>query len=291
MRTTLFSLLIIFSTNSMATKTSAPYLYAVTKDGKTSYLLGSMHFGVALSELPKFVTELIKQKKAIVSESSMYEAFKIEYHYGNKNPLPMSIRTALVKRGLPESVVDFAPLEKLCNIYFVWDLIKDQRYKKTSLDAQIQVLGETLGKKFIALDTNQKLLELTEEQLGRCTVPALSQTIIDFPPEKVGDVYASGLAELVKVYFEGDETLLTDNEEVSSVYLRNQYWMTALINAHNEGYFAVVGMTHLAPSHPLGLINLLRTAGFTVTRVTDAPPSDRGSATHRGCLNEKCDNF
>jgi hypothetical protein len=246
-----------------------PFLYALQKDGKTSYILGSVHVGVSLNQFPEFVSDAIKSKKTIIGEQSIDDAFKIDYHYQSKNEIPEELRQKLLIRGLPEYFVDFGSTQQLCSKYMDWDLIKDERFKEISLDAQIQILGRKLNKKFVALDTNKSLLDLIEKE-EPCTLKDLSKFVVDYPPETVTESVNENLKLLAPVYLNGSEFILTDgaSEESPSTYLRNEYWMKALTKLHSDSYFAVVGMSHLAPNHAQGLLPLFKKAGFTVTRVT-----------------------
>src|SRR5688572_17399465 len=90
-------------------KTEAPFLYAIQKDGKTSFILGSQHIGIQLNQLPEYVVDFIKRKKLLIGEVRIENSFvHITYHPEFKNDLPDSIREGLKRRGFSDFVIDHA---------------------------------------------------------------------------------------------------------------------------------------------------------------------------------------
>jgi hypothetical protein len=244
-----------------------PFLYRITIDGKTSYLLGTVHFGVDLKELPEsvvktfdtsrvLVTEVVDTEKqlndwlydyvtAILEESSKY------HHHGE--PLTKEQRNILVtKWKLPTALANIATSQS-CGAVEALNLPTVHQ-----MDIQAQLRAYSLKIPLVPLDTVE-LRERAEAAEGDCDLRYYLQ-------EKSREELLQAFAEQMQLYRAGDESSFWDDSP--DIKLRNEAWMPQLLVEIKKGRaFIDVGVGHLFG--PNGLVPLLEKAGARVERVQD----------------------
>lgn len=250
-----------------------PYLYEVRKGQAVSWMLGTQHMGIDLSELIQYVeprlkvsrksfTEVVVSKERIElwsgdPERAVLTSDQFDWSKGD----PLSPETKQLFRAnfrLPESL-----LNKLrsghCSIVSTFDF---QRASPKHLDFQILQLAEKLNIPRAALDTDDLRAKANKADREGRLAPQW-KCDMDFMAKRKST--AESIVQLM-----GDEYRLGHIKPgidmmMEGVALRNHAWMDTLTPEFEQGeVFVSVGVGHM--HGPSGLIQLLREQGFSVTR-------------------------
>jgi hypothetical protein len=240
--------------------------YEVELNGTVSYILGTIHFGVDIGELPKFVIGALEQKSIFVTESLDSSEKKSVVQDGFAT-LSANTQELLKVRGIGREDFNSYRPQTICKAYLYWDYLKDNN--SGVMDAQLERVARESGKILKELDVAQELTSKAIEQLfSPC---GIESTISQYPPSIVSQLVRESVSKRAEQYkFGGERSLANGSGVPESTLERNESWLPLLVKMHSQGYFAVVGAGHLDPFHPRGLLSLLRAKGFKITRVSSS---------------------
>ena len=257
---------------------SKPHFYKIEYFGKTSYLLGTYHWGVSLDEFPAEVRERAEAAETVIveilgtnrqmgqnlwCESNMDECL---IQVGQNAPGPLlkrKYRRAIepfLSRRVTDKVKSFFEISFPSNAWPA--LISDGG----SLDFNISVNAINSGKKVVALD-NPSLRQRAQHHAR-----SLRENFPTFPK----------LHDLAKDAYEGDYSwfekqakeladyragkVFMDSETSYSIAYRNEAWVSKLLEElKSSESFVAVGIGHLYGNK--GLLRLLRERNLRIERV------------------------
>jgi uncharacterized protein YbaP (TraB family) len=225
---------------------TGPYFYAIAKAGKTSYLLGTRHLSVALSEFPPVVTERLRTAHLVV--------FEIDPHD---------------EAGLPKPPIALKD-----------ELGAELWRKLVAIEGDVQRVAEERKIPMRGLETSKFQDELIDHLIDmRMLRAALANTKdrVEFRDETARDLtgYCAGTdsdpgidpktrKELLAAGYTAAELAQLDDD---MVYARNRDWIPKLEKLFATGdVFVAVGADHLIGDR--GVVALLKARGFTSTRIT-----------------------
>jgi uncharacterized protein len=257
-----------------------PLFWQLEKDGKTSYLLGTIHVGVdPNTRLPDLVWQKLDQAPTFAMETDVSNAGsldltrkdgktleddlgparwkKLEEAVGKrqaaamKNMKPMMPATLLSLRGLPST---------------------------PSMDGVLHGRAVNQKKKIVYLEPMETQISILEKWMD---ARALGDMLDDL------EIHDQRIQEMLAAYIAGDGDKMialhdserelwkkhgrSDQEFDESMndllYKRNASWIDAIEKLHAEGGgFIAVGGAHAVG--PKSVVELLETKGFKVTRIT-----------------------
>ncbi|HET7506221.1 MAG TPA: TraB/GumN family protein [Kofleriaceae bacterium] len=259
-----------------------PLLWAVEKDGTTSYFLGTMHVGIDPERLPPGVWDKLHAAATFAmeadlddpaaaallrpTEGSLHDQLgddywkKLEAAMGPSvarsldHVPPMIPAAALSLRGLPQT---------------------------TPMDKALAARAGELGKPIVFLEPASRQLAILGKWMN---VKALKMMLDELPQEE------QHARAMLDAYVDGDEARLVelgdrekqealrhgytaaeyDQEMSEMLYDRNASWLDALEKLHAAGGgFVAVGALHLVG--PRSVLALLAGKGYRVTRL--GPPA------------------
>lgn len=256
------------------------HLYEIRKDNRVSHMLGTIHIGVGVKDLPTSVLEIFTQHKLHVFEYYGSE-LNVQKEYLKQNqlakdfahfsrgitePLPAyrlssEQKARLLKFGLPGFFVDKLATNRCGLLIRVAEAYRyDLSY--SSLDLELLVYSLVLpGTNRGALETLQDRIDarkLAGEKTQICDSEEFDKLIQDIEENRA-------VLRALEVYVSGDEY----SEAEGSVLIRNQNWIDNFNKYHAvESTFFSVGVRHLYGSG--GLIKLLEKDGWGVSRVNES---------------------
>jgi uncharacterized protein YbaP (TraB family) len=262
---------------------SNPFFYALQKDGKTTFLLGTLHMGVPLDSLPSYV------RNAVANANSL----TVETHQNSK-AMDACVTLLLAKtmfRMNGKMSDDLSPK--------AWRLLTNALKQRHGLSPSVvNRLSPSAASILLGLDRSAlkrgTLDNEIEEKFKRRGVPihglehAVVQTNIMKNISTVADLEnqlmilnensKSGSKSQEQMYFDGDlagfegayDQAFAENASWAKAALtdRNTAWIPKIRMLHAKPglHFVAVGTLHLVGN--TGLIKLLAAEGFAVTRVT-----------------------
>jgi uncharacterized protein YbaP (TraB family) len=257
-----------------------PLFWQLEKDGKTSYLLGTIHVGVdPNTRLPDIVWQKLEASPGFAMETDVSKAAgldltrkdgktlkdelgaerwkKLEDAVGKRqaaammNMKPMMPATLLSLRGLPST---------------------------PPMDGVLHGRAENLKKKIVFLEPVETQISILEKWMD---ARMLGEMLDDLA------THDQGIQDMLAAYIAGDGDKMvalhdserelwkkhgrTDAEFAESMndllYKRNASWIEAIEKLHAEGgSFIAVGGAHTVG--PKSVVDLLEQKGFKVTRIT-----------------------
>ena len=262
-----------------------PFLYKVEKNGKTSFMLGTMHIGIALSAYPQAVYSTFENSAVTAFEDDPDE---IKKELGPK----IRERSKLPPGQTLRDVISATSIQKLESLYGKktaapimqhrpW-AVKDQIDSDAeasiakregiswSLDDGIESFllhqAKQSGKRIELVDKNRDLLADFEayvtakdlDNLLSYSDPIQHEADCDY---SVRAAFCLGSEDLIERYLgSGCET----KGMLTIANRRSKNWIPKLTQLFEQGnVFAALGAGHFVG--PAGLISLLRQEGFTVT--------------------------
>jgi len=280
------------STASWASEklTVNPHLYRVTKSGVSSYIFGTLHIGLSLSDLPDYLldelgkgslvyseisietsndfVQVIEDYKRIVVEDKSYPCPILE----KKNEEAKQIRDLLAV-GVPKALTscNTAKLELPAPTIVIFAAYMFRANPKMLLDQEINVVLAKRGLQIVRLETDEFLQQVKEKVALRLGPDAEEK------PLDLRSLYTLPTLQYLKSeghkvvaeYLSGDiNEYLEDynyEKEDYGVVLRNSHWAEKVLpHAEKEPISIVVGVAHLYG--PPGLLEHFRQKGFTIER-------------------------
>lgn len=258
-------------------KIDQPYFFEISKNGKKSWILGTIHLGVGINEVADFIDQPVLDSRIMFFEiltpqeriglfyTDPIQAIMTSTAYDNTDGAPISdlARETLANQfGIPY---------ELSNHLRTFDCEKVDDYliyqmKPPMMDYQLLTRARELNKDLRALDTPELLLKANaadraseaRTKKNKCSLedtgffPLIGNKVMFF--EDV-EQYRMGFGK-------PGERLPEDD----GAFLRNKAWMKDLIPELNRGgIFINVGSGHLYGKE--GLLKLFVKAGFSVKRI------------------------
>jgi uncharacterized protein len=255
----------------------APYFFRIEKDGKTSYLLGTRHIGVAWRKMPEVVHAALRDAKLVVFETVDDDGSddKPGPHKSAREELGPKLwdrYRAIAGDALADSVD--SPAEALLTLMVRYE---DQF---SSLEREIGAEAEKLHKPTRGLETNafqQKLLDrYLDGRALRAYIEHLDgldelkqDTIDDLEEYCAGTDETPGMdpkerADMIDSGYTEAEITTMDKD---MLFDRNRSWIPRLAPILAEGNaFIAVGADHTRGDQ--GVPALLVAKGYNVVRVT-----------------------
>jgi uncharacterized protein len=258
---------------------AAPLFWSATKDGKTTYFLGTMHLGVdaerrmpdsvfaKLSAAPTFAMETDLSDPAIAgmvqrSSGTLHEDLGPEYWKKLEDTLtpgvaksidamkPMVAASLLAMRGVPMT----PPMDRVL-------LARAEEQKKQIVYLEPATLQASVLEKYQGVRELKAMLDIVD------TLPAKMQALL--AAYVAGDetkLVALSEAERADQLAAGFTQAELDESNQAMIYGRNAAWIEPIEKLHAAGGgFVAVGALHLVG--PKSVLELLQQRGYTIARV------------------------
>ena len=260
-----------------------PLFWSATKDGKTTYLLGTMHLGVnADTQLPAWVKTRLDEGKAFAMETDL----------SDPRLLGLLQRTDGGSLRLDLGPAHWAKLEEVIGADMARGVDKMKPFAAMTIlsakflpstlpmDSVLQTRASSAGKPMVFLEEAVRQLEIVEPFMTAADIKAFLDNVphAKAQSEAMLAAYQRGDEAVLRTMFE-DKTLWVaagrDPAQFSGfiealLATRNRSWIPAIEQLHAEGGgFVAVGAGHLVG--PSNVLDLLAARGFTITRVTAGP--------------------
>jgi uncharacterized protein len=265
-------------------------LWRIEKDGKTSFILGTIHLGVGASKLfPPMVWSLLENSSKLVIETDV-EAAAANPESLLMLPEGQSLQKLISKSAWLKlkSEIDFIPSYELNTMspLFVAQLLQQQRMEKVKskliaeasagmtpeIPMDLEILGRAkqgaISVGFLeSVETHSLALQPAPAKLEE----AIHQTEAEWEAATVKQIIA--LKVMIENYKAGKTSDLNagiqgeSSEKMESVlFERNRNWIPGIEKFHSDGQtFIAVGAAHLLGKE--GILKLLRDRGFTIKKV------------------------
>jgi uncharacterized protein YbaP (TraB family) len=240
-----------------------PHLYRVTKDGKTSHLLGTRHAGVSLAQFPPSVERAFRDATLVVFESDLDRS-----PTPRESPTPISelLGSDLWQR-YRELVGDEVAERVEHGSVFTATAALILLYEDTSrsLDFELWRSAHAAGKRVAVFETETDTGHLTEMYLGIDVLRAFIK--VAHRQSQVAELVRAMLADYCTGNSELGRQLEDSLHKVTAQ--RTRAWMPKLLPMLADGgVFVAVGSQHV--DAPPSLVSLLRDEGFDVQPVISA---------------------
>ncbi len=259
----------------------APYFFRVEKNGKTSYLLGTRHIGVAWRKMPDVVHAAMRDATVVVFETvdndgSDVTPAKHKPARAELGPKLWKRYTELAGESLADSMEDASPAEAMLNLMVRYE------DRLSSLEREIEADAEALKKPMRGLETSAFQQKLLDRYLDGRAMRAFVQqldSLDELKQDTIDDLkeYCAGTDETPGVDPKEREDMRASGYTVAEIdqmdkvmlFDRNRSWIPDLEKIFADGNaFVAVGADHTRGKE--GVPALLVAKGYTVTRVT--PP-------------------
>ncbi|MBX3021347.1 MAG: TraB/GumN family protein [Bdellovibrionales bacterium] len=267
------------------------HFWKISKDGRSGYILGTMHQGVPSNALPESVLELFATAPSFYMEldlSKTQEIINRQYaplpaEESLQDKISASAWQVLVKMlalyGLDASdVARKSPNSAISMVYEIRGItvpveVEDirQEFRKASMDKELYHQARQRGTPLGFLDSEHvrrpgmerdaareldKLLLSTDEQIHASLIEVFQLMT------KERAAYLDGDADTFLDYIRGEMAEDSFNENITE---RNALWLPDIEHGLlQDGVFFAVGVGHLPG--PGGLVEMLRKRGYTVER-------------------------
>jgi hypothetical protein len=255
-----------------------PFFYKADKDGRTTYLMGTMHLGIEPARIPPVVLAEVDRARRFAMEADVTD---------------MSLVTEMMRKDGKTLRDDLGPehwakFEKLVGPGMAAGL-QGMKPQVAATLLEVQGLPMTESMDLFLLNRARKAgAEVSYLEEARAQLALLDKLFDAAALKEMIDELAAGKnknAALLPVYAAGDEdkmaAMIVDRSSWSSssrseaeleaqleamLYARNAAWIPGIEALHAAGgAFIAVGAAHLVG--PRSVVDLLRGRGFTVTRV------------------------
>lgn len=249
-----------------------PYFYQIKYKNQISHLLGTIHIGIALSDLPKEVTVALQASQQIVGERAFDEKEvqgmqslrkggfwsifdNMDISNREENTLSLEERNRLVCHGVP-SRLSKVLTDSACQ------MVLKGPYFNVSMDMEVLAHAYSKKLKITQLDSDQLLKEADQLEKKTESNACELKAILKYVPTEVDAQWAPTFEK----YRAGDRNSFIDESDKALAY-RNVNWMPILEATLSEGNaFITMGAAHLYGSK--GIITMLLAKGYEVNRWT-----------------------
>lgn len=253
----------------------AGFFYEVTKNGYKSFILGTLHRGIAISDLDPMVRQILEKSDSIVVEQifseeltkqffsnpwGFREEFEIEYlgikpeDHTNKVPTRETLEK-LFQIGFPKKLAEFVRND-MC------DLATDESIdfsNPQNLDYEIIQFSYEVHKRLVQLDDDNFIHQLKDHPQDYLSCN-LDMFISRIPVQELRNTSAT----YKSYYLNG--TILDGYKPDPEIIKRNKSWIKKLLPVLDKGNaFIAFGVGHLAG--PQGVLSLLSKEGFSIKTV------------------------
>lgn len=263
--------------NEACPTVKAPYLFAVTKGGKTSYLLGTRHLGVGLDKMPPVVGDKISHASLAVFEVDPKDtggaeapppAKHLSEQLGDK---AWKHYIELAGRELASDVDDKPPAVAAISLEAMYE------DKSHALDIELQNLAASSHVPTGGLETSEfqdKLIDHLIDMRALNAALIVTKSRKDLADESKRDLGSFCLGERSELDPKERADMLAggySDKEVDAyqeeiLYARNRDWIPKLQKLfEQDNVFVAVGCDHLMGDK--GVPALLTKQGYTVTRI------------------------
>jgi uncharacterized protein YbaP (TraB family) len=257
-----------------------PLFWSIAKDGKTTYVLGTMHMGVdPEARIPDLVWSKLDAAPAFAMETDLSKAGELDVTRHDGGSLHGDLGGAYWKK-----LEDALGPDRARSLDGMKPMIPATLLSMRGLPETPAMDGALFGrasrehKRIVFLEPIEAEEHVLEKWMD---VRALEAMLDDLPG---GEQHSK---DMLAAYVAGDETkiqALTDSERADFkktgrtdaeydqqmddlLYSRNASWIPELEELHaSGGGFVAVGAMHLIG--PRSVLDLLRQRGYTVTRLT-----------------------
>jgi uncharacterized protein YbaP (TraB family) len=289
--------LLLFSAATGCTTIKNPYFWEIEKDGKNSYLLGTIHSGVEFKELPSIVHEQLDTAKIVFLETDLgnyaqrgiplesarpnflaeqkkkYEENlkknkSTKVHFTNQEWTEIVDR--LQKHKVPPESAEFYPLQWINKLVTQTEATRvnfaqhKAAYAK-SMDSTIERISINEGKTVFPLDNSERMTAVCWDLF---TIEQIKYKIKNDTFERIDD-----LSQAAKDYKKGDSDLFLKKQKIRSKELddcllkdRNKIWVEKIDTYHKKDapLFVAGGLLHFIGQD--NVIDLLQNIGYKVRR-------------------------
>lgn len=287
MKSIIVGLLFFLSTSLFAeSKVDRPFLWKATKGGQTIYVMGTIHLGVSMNDLPPYVLEAVAESKSFYAEADVatttpeFVLSRARYSGGQTLDqfLPASSWEKLVQdmSGLipADGLKTFKPWYVL-NGLAMTPLAQDASITGR-LDEELIQFAKVSGVTVNYLETASLQFAVLEAIAPVSILDAVIQqndSLIEFQADQFSmtlGCYQNSddacIENLIKPISEGGQFYTWQAELLLNQ--RHRTWMPQMIKASQSGAtFIAVGVAHLFGEQ--GLVSLLKAQGFEVSRVIE----------------------
>ena len=258
-----------------------PLFWSIEKDGKTDYILGTMHTGIdPETRLPDIVWQKFDAAKSFAMETNLADAGKLDFkrhdgttlqqelgpEYWKKLEDALGVRTADALRDykatIPVTLLSLRGLPQTPAMDSVLQGRAINENKQRIYLEDVAVQGAVLEK---WMDTRE-LKDMLDD------LPIMEKRLKDMLAAYVDgdDVQIEKLSNDEKDDFlrHGRSEKEFDAELEDILYKRNESWIPEIEQIHGDAFIAV-GAMHLIGKR--SVLDLLRQKGYTITRVTPSP--------------------
>jgi uncharacterized protein len=257
-----------------------PLLWKAEKDGKTSYLFGTIHVGVdPTTRLPDLVWQKLDAEPTFAMETDLAQGGKLDIKQHDGTSLKDDLGPAYWKK-LEDAVGD----KEAARLIDVKPMIPVTLLSLRGLPSTPPMDGVLLGhaqnhnKKIVYLEPIEAQMTVLDKWMD---TRALEDMLDDLPETE------QRMKDMLAAYIAGDDAKLQaiqdserdrwiakghSAEEYAQsandlIYKRNASWIEPIEKLHAEGGgFIAVGAAHLVG--PRSVLELLEKKGFKVTRIT-----------------------
>lgn len=278
-----------------------PFLYEISKDGKVSYLFGTIHRGVDSREFHGSMWKYFDNADALATESDekmprdLQDAFAERLIRKNDQPKLsnvlnkddfLTVKETLKNNEIVSNNLDNFSLEGICFLLRKNKLLNNQAtlskteqeisMSKSQLDSQLRSKAKAQAKEIIALDNIESAVSFLIGLEGKPAKEAI-QNILRSNNDSNAKTKSSTSNEvdIVKAYRESNEeyiNMLFSDLPSWVLKTRNEQWtqmMISLMEKYTSVFFAV-GVSHIVVDAPYSLIRILEMNGYKIRRMTDA---------------------
>ncbi len=245
---------------------SNPHYYSIiSPSGKESFLFGTIHGGVEISDVPSTIIQKLNESKTLMNEWTFIDS---EVEAILKGQVVEVQLKKFKHKGADLSIAEKA---QLVNAWGVDPRLAD---KAKSNDCSLLSFGGPIStgfidfhfinmaqkqkKKIIALDTQEQFDKLREKNPSEpCDIRKVMRQLSP-------DQFRLSQLDLIKEYRTGQSPNTQEYDPVTDG--RNLFWMPKILNEVKDGnIFIAVGYFHLYGSK--GLIKLFEDKGYRVLRM------------------------
>ena len=259
-----------------------PLFWAATKDGTTTYLLGTIHMGInADTQLPPWVKARLDGARAFAMEADIHDPKLLGLlSRTDGGSMRLDLGPAYWAK-LEEAIgADLAKGVDKMKPFTVMVMLEAKFLPMTlPMDSVLETRAKDGKKPIIYFEEGSRQLEIVEPFMTTAEVKAALDHL---------DYAKTQSAALLAAYQRGDDAALGKQFDDQTLWLaagrdpaqfpafidallgkRNASWIPAIEKLHAEGGgFVAVGAGHLVG--PANVLDMLRERGFTITRVTGA---------------------